>query len=126
MVKEYQEPEYHDNNVLGVVAGMLVGALAGAVTMLLLAPQSGEKTRTQIQEKSIELRDRATGMVEDTMDQVRMDRNKITMGGRQKAKELLHQGQELVVEQLDHVSEAALAGKKALQGQSTPVGVGVL
>jgi gas vesicle protein len=115
MVKEYQKPEYHNNNVLGVLVGMLVGALAGAVTMLLLAPQSGETTRTQIQEKSIELRDRATEMVEDTMAQVRMDRNKITMGGRMKAKELLHQGQALVVEQLEHVSEAAQAGKKALQ-----------
>jgi gas vesicle protein len=114
MVKEYQEPEQNNNSVLDVLAGMLVGALAGAVTMLLLAPQSGEATRTQIQEKSIELRDRATGMVEETMEQVRMDRNKISMGGRMKAKELLHQGQELVVEQLDHVSEAALAGKKAL------------
>ena len=115
MVKEYQESEHNNNSVLGVLAGMLVGALAGAVTMLLLAPQSGEATRTQIQEKGIELRDRATGMVEDTMEQVRMDRNRITVGGRMKAKELLHQGQELVVEQLDHVSEAALAGKKALQ-----------
>ena len=115
MVKEYQETAQNNYNALGILAGMLVGALAGAVTMLLLAPQSGEATRTQIQEKSIELRDMATGMVEDTMDQVRMDRNRITMGGRMKAKELLHHGQELVVEQLEHVSEAALAGKKALQ-----------
>ena len=30
-------------------------------------------------------------------------------------KELKQQGQELVVEQLDHVSDAALAGKKAIQ-----------
>ena len=37
------------------------------------------------------------------------------MGGRQKAQELLHHGQALVVEQLDHVSEAAQAGKKAIQ-----------
>jgi len=115
MVKENQEPQYHNNNILSVLAGMLIGALAGAVTMLLLAPQSGEQTRMQIQEKGIELRDQATGMMEDTMAQVRLDRNKITMGGRQKAKELLQQGQALVVEQLDHVSEAAQAGKKAIQ-----------
>ena len=116
MVKEYQEPEHQGSTFLGVLAGMLVGALAGAVTMLLLAPQSGERTRMQIQEKSIELRDRTNEMVEETMAQVRMDRNKISMGGRQKAKELFQQGQALVVEQLDHVSEAAQAGKKAVQG----------
>jgi hypothetical protein len=69
----------------------------------------------QIQEKGIELRDRTTGMMEDAVAQVRMDRNKITMGGRQKARELMQHGQALVVEQLDRVSDAALAGKKAIQ-----------
>jgi len=69
----------------------------------------------QIQQKGIELRDRTTGMVEDAMAQVRLNKNKFTIGGRQKAKELLHQGQALVVEQLDRVSEAAQAGKKAIQ-----------
>jgi gas vesicle protein len=115
MVNENQVPERHNNNVLGVLIGMLIGGLAGALTMLLLAPQSGENTRIQIQEKGIELRDRTTGIVEDVMEQVRMDRNKLTTEGRKKAKELMHQGQELVVEQLDRVSDAALAGKKAIQ-----------
>ena len=115
MVNENEEPKYHNNNVLGVLSGMLIGALAGAVAMLLLAPQSGAETRMQIQEKGIELRDRTTGMMDDAMAQVRLDRNKITMGGRRKAKELMEQGQALVVEQLDRVSDAALAGKKAIQ-----------
>jgi len=115
MVNENQVPEYHSNNILGVLVGLLVGCLAGAIAMLLLAPQSGEDTRMQIQEKGIELRDRTNVMMGDAMAQVRLDRNKITMGGRQKAQELLHQGQALVVEQLDHVSEAAQAGKKAIQ-----------
>ena len=114
MIHENQEPESR-NNILGVIAGIIVGGLAGALTMLLLAPQSGEDTRTQIKDKSIELRDRTTEMVEDALAQVRMSRDKITMGGRQKARELLHQGQALVVEQLEHVSEAAQAGKKAIQ-----------
>lgn len=115
MVNENQEPEYHNNNILGVLVGLVIGCLAGATAMLLLAPQSGEDTRSQIQEKGIELRDRTTSMMEDAMAQVRLDRNKITMGGRQKAKELLQHGQALAVEQLDRVSDAALAGKKALQ-----------
>ena len=110
-----QEPEYHNNNILSVLIGMLIGGLAGAVTMLLLAPQSGEKTRVQIQEKGIELRDQATEMMEDAMEQVRMDRKKITIEGRQKTKELLQQGKALVIEQLENVSEAAQAGKKAIQ-----------
>jgi gas vesicle protein len=115
MVDKDQEPEYPNNNVLSILVGLLVGGLAGAVTMLLMAPQSGRETRMQIQEKGIELRDRTTDMVDDVVAQVRSDQRKITMGGRHKAKELLEQGQALVIEQLDHVSDAAKAGKKAIQ-----------
>lgn len=108
MINENQEIKYH-NNIFGVFMGLLAGGLAGAVTMLLLAPQSGRETRRQIREKSIELRDRTSEMIEDAVTQVRTNTNKITMGVK-------NYGQELAVEQLDHVSEAAQAGKKALQG----------
>ena len=87
---------------------MLVGALAGAVTMLLLAPQSGKDTRRQIQEKSLELRDRTTELVDDTMAKARTNVNKITM-------DLKSRGQEVAVEQLENVSEVAQAGKKAIE-----------
>jgi gas vesicle protein len=108
MIYENQEYRYPTNTTLGVLVGMLVGALAGAVTMLLLAPQSGKDTRRQIQEKGIELRDRTTEMVEDTLAQVRTKANQITTG-------IKDYGQELAVEQLENVSEAAQAGKKAIQ-----------
>lgn len=115
MINENQVPDIRKNNFFSVVAGIFVGALAGAVTMLLLAPQSGEDTRIQIQEKGIELRDRTTEMVGDAMAQVRLDKSRLTIAGREKIKDLKQQGQELVVEQLEHVSEAAQAGKKAIQ-----------
>ncbi len=108
MIHENQEYVYPGTNVLGVLVGMLIGGLAGALTMLLLAPQSGKDTRMQIQKKGIELRDRTTEIVEDSMAQVRTKANKITM-------EVKNYGPELAAEQLDHVSEAALAGKKAIQ-----------
>ena len=114
MINENQEFKYH-TNPLSVVVGMLIGGLAGAVTMLLLAPRSGKDTRMQIQEKGLELRDRTNEIVEDTLAQVRSSVNKITLDGREKLKELKQHGQELAVEQLDHVSEAAQAGKKAIQ-----------
>jgi gas vesicle protein len=108
MNDENQEYRYFANNVLGVLAGILIGGLVGAVTMLLLAPQSGKDTRKQLQEKGIELRDRTTEMVDDTIAKVRTNTNKITMG-------LKDQVQDVAVEQLDNVSEAAQAGKKAIQ-----------
>jgi gas vesicle protein len=117
MLNENQQPVivYRKSNTLGVLVGMLIGGLTGAVTMLLMAPQSGKETRRQIQEKGIELRNRTTEIVDDVVTQVRLDMNKFNADGRQKANELLQQGQEVVVEQLDHVSEAALAGKRAIQ-----------
>jgi gas vesicle protein len=115
MVNEEQELEYRNSGTWGVLLGMLIGGLAGALTMLLLAPQSGKDTRMQIQAKGIELRDRTSEMMEDAMGQMRLDGNKIVVGGRQKAEELLQHGQEVVAQQLDRVSKAAQAGKKAIQ-----------
>ena len=118
MINENQAPEHH-NNISSSLAGLLLGGLAGAVTMLLLAPQSGKDTRMRIQEKGIELRDRTTAMMENTMAQVRSKANKITVDGREKIKELKHHGQELAVEQLDRVSEAAQSAKKTIQSSKT-------
>lgn len=115
MIYENQKPEVH-SNVLSVLVSLLIGGLAGAITMLLLAPQSGEDTRSQIQKKGIELRDLTTEVVEDTMAQVRSSANKITINGREKFKELKHQGQELAAEQLDRVVAVAEAGKSAVTG----------
>ena len=115
MNNENLEYKYYTNNTLNVLVGMLIGGLAGAVTMLLLAPQSGKDTRIQLQKKGVELRDRATEMVEDTMAQVRSNANKIATDGREKIKELKQHGQELAVEQLDRVSAVVEAGKTAVK-----------
>lgn len=117
MIHDNQELQYRNsNNVFSIFMGVLIGGLAGAATMLLLAPQSGKDTRIQIQKKGTELRDQTSKMIEDTMAQVRSSADKISMNGRVKAGELLQQGQTMLVEQLDHVSEAAEAGKKAIKG----------
>ncbi|MBP1701825.1 MAG: hypothetical protein H6Q38_932 [Chloroflexi bacterium] len=55
----------NDNSFGAFLAGILIGGLVGAATALLLAPQSGEETRAQIREKSIEIRDRANETVEE-------------------------------------------------------------
>ena len=69
------EENYSEANtgkiVWGFLTGLLVGGLIGAGTMLLLAPQSGKKTREQIRLKGIELRDQTAGVFEDAMSQTR-------------------------------------------------------
>jgi len=81
----------------------------------LLAPRSGRDTRTQIKDKFIELRQRGTEMVDDTLTKVREGTGKIARDGREKAAELKEQGQDLLAEQLERVSAAAQAGKRAVQ-----------
>lgn len=107
------------NNSFGVFTGMVIGGLAGALTMLLIAPQSGKRTRIQIQEKSIELRDRAAGIVDDVVAQARLDGNKIVRDSRRKANELLHQSQGLIADQVEHAADLVKAGKKVIQGTSS-------
>jgi gas vesicle protein len=109
-----QESEYQNNNILGVLVGMLIGSLAGALTMLLIAPQSGKKTRLLIQEKGIELREQTNEMLDDALSQARLDGRRLSREGRHKAKQLLNQSQTMVAEQLVNVAEAVKAGKKAL------------
>ena len=116
MNNENEVSESHDNILLGLLVGLLIGGLAGAVTMLLWAPRSGRETRKQIRKKGLKLRDRTTKVLEDGMAQVRSSADRVTIDGREKIKDLKQQGQDLAVEQLDRVSAAAQAGKKAIRG----------
>jgi gas vesicle protein len=50
--------------------GLLAGALAGVVATLLLAPQSGEETRTQIREKGVELKEKAETTYADLQERL--------------------------------------------------------
>ena len=43
--------------VFNFFVGILVGGLVGATVAILLAPVSGEEVRTQLQERSIRLKD---------------------------------------------------------------------
>ncbi len=88
------------------LVGFIIGGLTGAVTALLLAPQSGEQTRTIIKEKSIELRDRASESIDEAYTQAeqatiearsRFDQLAVTT--KEKATEVQQRGKVLLEEQ---------------------------
>ena len=116
MLKENQTNLNHNNSISGVATGMFIGSLIGAVTMLFFAPQSGKRTRAQIQQKSLELRDQAVELAEDTISQAKMESKKLTRTAQHKAKEIMHQGQEMVAEQFAQVSQALETSKKSIFG----------
>jgi gas vesicle protein len=73
-----------------VLGGLLLGGLIGAGTALLFAPQSGQRTRADIQNKTVELRDRTTDTVKDAVSQVKSKARQVTTDVRDKASELTH------------------------------------
>ena len=116
MINHNQERGYPVNNAGGFFAGLLMGGLVGAGTMLLLAPQSGKKTRAQIQRKSIELRDQTTEAVEDAVAQAGVKARQITADVHEQAEALQQRGQDMFDEQRKRLSTVVEAGKTAVQG----------
>ena len=102
--------------MMGFVAGILVGGLAGAATALLLAPQSGKRTRSQIQHKSLELREQASDRLDDAMDQAHSASQQITSNVQKQAKKIQQRGQDVIDEQKERWAPLVEAGQKAAKG----------
>ena len=98
-----------------LLTGLLIGGLVGAGTMLLLAPQAGRRTRQELQEGALDLRDRTTEKVRGAVSEVRSRADQVVSDVREKADELQNQGKDIAVEQLDRVASAAQARKKAIE-----------
>jgi len=88
------------------VIGFIVGAVSGAVTALLLAPQSGEETRTYIKERAIELGDTATKTINETYEQAQVSANEavkkaetVLGDAKKRAAELTEKGKTVYEEQ---------------------------
>ena len=65
-----EEIDMGTNSSVGSFLGFLDWRLAAAATALLLAPQSGEETRTQLREKGIELKEKAETTYADLQEKV--------------------------------------------------------
>jgi gas vesicle protein len=95
------------------VSGFFIGGLIGAAVALLMAPQSGEETRTMIKDKSIELRDQ----VEATAEEARKRAEDLAQEARTRAEQLQERGQVILEEQKARIEEAVETGKKAAKKQ---------
>ncbi len=110
------------DNFGSFLSGFIIGGLAGAVAALLLTPQSGEETRKQIKEKSIELRDKASTYVDEVVtksekviDEVADKTSEFIDTTKKKAAEVAEKGQVLLeeVKRKPEPEKKAATAKKA-------------
>jgi gas vesicle protein len=113
----------NDNNQLsgflaGLVflAGLLLGGLIGAGVALLLAPQSGHKTRRQLRRKGRDLREQTTDTIEDGVAQVRAKARQVTTDIHEQTDALQQRGQDVVDEGKKRWDTVVEAGKAAVNG----------
>ena len=106
----------------GFGAGLLIGGLAGALTMLLVAPQSGKRTRRQIRRKALELRDQVADSAEEAREQAEKKLDKAVDRVRKVRHEALDRvddvqqlGQDMLDQQRERVTAAVESGKGLLR-----------
>ena len=107
------------------LAGFVIGGLVGAASALLLAPQSGEETRTIIRDKSIELKEKATDTTaeartraEAALKEAQARYDEVTRQAKAKTEELLQRGQVILEEQKSKIEKAVPTEKKEEAGEA--------
>lgn len=109
---DYRQPR---SAAKSVITGLLLGGALGAVAMLLYAPRSGEQTRAEIRGRAIELRDRTSETVKDTVTQARSKAHELKDTVREKAEELKNRGQHTITRRRDQASQALETNRQAVQ-----------
>jgi len=98
-----------------VLVGLLIGGAAGAAAMLLLAPQSGKRTRARILQEGTQLRDRTNNLLGNALAQIRSDAHENASGGRARRGRRWRLDHDSLVRQLDRVSAGLDARKTAVR-----------
>jgi len=99
------------------ITGLAIGLVAGSVVALLSAPQSGEETRQLINDKTGQIKDRASDTIDEVLSQAEngvMQARQLTSttikNARERVDKLQSQGNKLLEEQkkrLDRLSKSA-------------------
>lgn len=109
------------------LVGFIVGGVSGAIAALLLAPQSGEETRTLIKDKTIELRDQAATTVEESLSKAEKAANEavkkaetLLNDAKKKAAEVAEQGQVILEETKTKAAKTVKSATKSSAKKQPP------
>ena len=103
------------NKLGGFVAGVLLGALAGAAVMWLYAPDSGAKTRKKLAKRAARLRDSVGNTYDETVEMARERAEQMKGQVRGRLDDAEEYGQEMLEEQKNKVEAVVQAGRKLLK-----------
>lgn len=95
-----------------ILGGFLVGSAIGVAAALLFAPRSGEETRMELRHKAIDLRDRTTDTVKDTVSQTKSKMYGLKDSVQEKAQELTQRGKHMMQREGDRLSAVAESGRR--------------
>lgn len=97
------------NGVLEFAAGLFIGGLVGAAIGLLLAPQPGEETRSQLAERGIELR----GELQKRASELQEKMPEIVEDQRARLQEAVDKGKEAAAKKRQEILGKLETEKKA-------------
>ena len=119
-----------DGDFGAFLAGFVIGGLVGAAVALIMAPQSGEETRTIIHDRSIELKDKASEKAETARikaeaaaAEARARADELAKLTQEKAMELKKKGQEVYQAQKSKIETVVLKKAKPSTDESSEVTV---
>ena len=114
--REAEAIQHRARPVKPILGGFLVGSAIGVATALLFAPKSGEETRAEIRDRAVDLRDRTSVTVKDTVSQAKSKayelKDTVSDTVREKTEEIKQRGKHAVNRKLDDVADAAETGKE--------------
>jgi gas vesicle protein len=113
------------DQVTSFFSGFMAGGLIGAMGALLLAPQSGEETRTQIRTKGIELKEKAEvtyADLEERFETTTADLRAQVDELSAKIDSVLAQGKGTLAQKATSLGEAISSGKEPAVIEETSAG----
>ncbi len=115
-MNEANEEIINTATLAGFLGGLLIGGVAGAGAMVLLAPQSGKKTRRQMRRKAREVREQTTGTIGGGMAQARTKAHDVSTSIVEQTEALQQRGHEALDEGMERIATVVEAGKTAVKG----------
>jgi gas vesicle protein len=98
--QQMETPIHRKGNAMsqlkGFLSGLLLGSLAGASAMLLLAPASGKRTRARIAHRYDEMRDQMVDNMVTAEEEVITKAHHLSSDARGMVEELQHRGQAIL------------------------------